>query len=93
MRPLPGCSNQPLNATGRQVTNGLLSRADVLAFGDDKDPDAQFAVGWNDALRVAGHVLHEEPSYDPPRWRHRGWPDDSTLVLLRANAMPLPPPS
>jgi hypothetical protein len=76
----------------RQVTNGLLPRADILAFTDNQAPDAQFAVRWDDALRVAGHVLHEEPSYDPPRWRHHGWPDDSTLALLRANAAPLPPP-
>jgi hypothetical protein len=76
----------------KQVTNGLLPRVDVLAFGDNEDPGAQFAVRWDDALRVAGHVLQEEPSYDPPRWRHRGWPDDSTLALLRANAVPLPPP-
>jgi hypothetical protein len=76
----------------KQVTNGLLPRVDALAFGDNEDPGAQFAVRWDDALRVAGHALQEEPSYDPPRWRHRGWPDDSTLALLKANAVPLPPP-
>ena len=36
--------------------------------------------------------LSEEAGYDPPRWRHRGWPDDRTLALLRADAVPLPPP-
>jgi hypothetical protein len=76
----------------RQVTNGLLPRVDVLAFADNEDPGAQFAVGWDDALRIAGHALQEEPSCDPPRWRHHGWPDDGTLALLRASAMPLPLP-
>jgi hypothetical protein len=77
----------------KQVTDGLLPRADVLALRDNKDPAPYFAVRWDDALRVAGHALHEEPSYDPPRWRHRGWPDDSTLALLKATAVPLPPPN
>jgi uncharacterized protein YtpQ (UPF0354 family) len=76
----------------KQVTNGLLPRVDVLAFRDNEEPSAQFAVRWEDALQVAGHLLQEEPSCDPPRWRHSGWPDDSTLALLRANAVPLPPP-
>jgi hypothetical protein len=76
----------------KQVTNGLLPHADVLAFADNDHPDARFAVSWDDAFRVAGSVLHEEAGYDPPRWRHRGWPDESTLALLRAAAVPLPPP-
>jgi hypothetical protein len=77
----------------RQVTNGLLPRVDVLVFGDNEDPDARFAVRWDDAFRLAGDALQEEAGYDPPRWRHRGWPDDSALVFLRANPVPLPPPS
>jgi hypothetical protein len=76
----------------KQVTNGLLPRVDVLAFIDNEAPDVQFAVRWDDAFGVAGHVLQEEPSYDPPRWRHHGWPQDSALALLRANTVPLPPP-
>lgn len=76
----------------KQVTSGLLPRADVLAFRDNEDPCTQFAVRWDDALQAAGHLLQEEPGYDPPPWRHRGWPDDSTLAPLRANAVPLPPP-
>src|SRR5258708_9344016 len=75
----------------RQVTNGLLPRADVLAFGDNDHPDAQFTVTWEDAFRLAGDALQEEADYDPPRWRHRGWPDNDTLAMLRANAGPLPP--
>jgi hypothetical protein len=76
----------------RQVTNGLLPRADVLTFVDNDHPDAQFAVMWDDAFGLAGDALKEEAEYDPPRWRHRGWPDDNTLASLRANAVPLPPP-
>ncbi len=76
----------------KQVTSGLLPRADVIAFGDNDQPYAQFTVTWEDAFRLAGHALQEEADYDPPRWRHRGWPDDDTLALLRANAVPLPPP-
>ena len=76
----------------RQVTSGLLPRADVVAFGDNDHPDAQFTVTWEDASRLAGDALQEEADYDPPRWRHRGWPDSDTLALLRANAVQLPPP-
>lgn len=54
----------------KQVTIGLLTQADVLAFRDNEDPGGQFAVRWDDSLRVAGHLLHEEPSCDPPRWRY-----------------------
>jgi hypothetical protein len=75
----------------KQVTNGLLPRADLVAFGDNDHPDAHFTVTWDDALRLAGHALHEEADHDPPRWRHRGWPDNDTLALLRAHAVPLPP--
>jgi hypothetical protein len=76
----------------KQVTNGLLPRADLVAFGDNDHPDAQFTVKWQDTFRLAGHALQEDADYDPPRWRHRGWPDNDTLALLRANAVPLPPP-
>lgn len=74
----------------RQVTSGLLPQADTILFGDNDDPDAGFAVPWDDTLRVAGHLLHEEPEYDPPRWRHTGWPDEETLDALQASAVPLP---
>ena len=76
----------------RQVTNGLLPRADLVALGDNDHPDARFTVTWQDAFRLAGDALQEDADYDPPRWRHRGWPDNDTLALLRANAVPLPPP-
>jgi hypothetical protein len=76
----------------KQVTNGLLPRADLVAFGDNDHPDAQVTVKWQDTFRLAGHALQEDADYDPPRWRHRGWPDNDTLALLRANAVPLPPP-
>lgn len=76
----------------KQVTNGLLPRADVLNLVDNDHPAAQFAVTWDDAFRLAGHALREEPEHDPPRWRHHGWPDKDTLASLRAHAVPLPPP-
>jgi hypothetical protein len=47
----------------------------VVAFGDNDHPDARFTVPWEDAFRLAGDALQEEADYDPPRWRHRGWPD------------------
>jgi hypothetical protein len=75
----------------RQVTDGLLPRADVLSVIDNDDPEALFAVPWDVAIGLAGGALHEDAAYDPPRWRHHGWPDDSTLALLRANAVPMPP--
>ena len=72
----------------RQVTNGLLPQADVLMFVDNDHPGASFAVRWDDVLRLAGDALQEEARHDPPRWRHRGWPDDKTLALLTAVAVP-----
>lgn len=75
----------------KQVANGLLPRADLVTVIDNDHPSGQFAVRWDDALRLAGDALQEEPAYDPPRWRHRGWPDGSTLASLRAQAVPLPP--
>lgn len=77
----------------RGVNNGLLPRADVLMLIAGDDPADQFLVRWDDAFRLAGDALQEEAAYDPPLWRHRGWPDDATLALLRANAVPLPPPA
>jgi uncharacterized protein YtpQ (UPF0354 family) len=77
----------------RQVTNGLLPRVDMLMLGDNQDRDSQFAVRWDDAVHLAGHVLQEEPGYDPPRWRYHGWPEDSTLEQLRASSVPLAPPN
>jgi hypothetical protein len=72
----------------RQVTNGLLPLADVLMLVDHDHPSTSINVRWDDALRHASDALHEEAGYDPQRWRHHGWPDDNTLALLRANAMP-----
>lgn len=77
----------------RQVTDGLLPKADVLILGDTDHSGTQFAVTWDDALRMAGDALREEAEYDPPRWRHHGWPDDTVVALLRECAVPLPPPS
>ena len=55
---------------------------------DTDHPGASVNVRWGVALRHASDALHEEAGYDPPRWRHHGWPDDNTLTLLRANAVP-----
>lgn len=76
----------------RQVTDGLLPRADMLNLVDDDHPGDQFAITWDDAIRLAGDALEEQAAFDPPRWRHRGWPGDDTLASLRAHAVPLPPP-
>ena len=75
----------------RQVTDGLLPRADVVSFGDNDNPAGGFDVGWDDAVALAGGALAEDPRYDPPRWRHHGWPDDATLARLRARSLSLPP--
>jgi hypothetical protein len=72
----------------KQVTNGLLPRADVLMLVDTDHSGGSINVRFDDALRLASDALHEEAGHDPPRWRHRGWPDDNTLALLRANAVP-----
>lgn len=72
----------------KQVTNGLLPRADVLMLTDNNNPDTHIAIRWDDAVRIAGHSLQEEAGYDPPRWRHRGWPDDDTMASLRTQAIP-----
>jgi hypothetical protein len=76
----------------KQVSNGLVPHADFLAFVDNETKD-QFAVRWRDALEIAGDALRREPGLDPPRWRHRDWPDPVTLVALRQAAAPFPPPS
>jgi uncharacterized protein YtpQ (UPF0354 family) len=76
----------------KQVTDGLLPRADMLTFPDNDHPDAHLAVSWDDTLQLAGDALQEQAGYDPPRWRHHGWPDDDTMALLRAHAVPLTPP-
>ena len=74
----------------RQVTDGLLPQADMVLFADNHDPDADFTVPWDDVLRLAGHLLIEDPTCDPPRWRYRDWPDGGTLESLRACAVPFP---
>lgn len=61
----------------KQVTNGLLPRADMLTFSDTDHPGARFAGRRDDAFRLAGDALREEAGYDPARWPHRGWPDGS----------------
>jgi hypothetical protein len=73
----------------RQVDHGLLPRADYLILGDNDVKGELVAVTWDDAVRIAGDAL-ERTGYDPPRWRHHGWPDEQTVAALRAAATDLP---
>lgn len=66
----------------RDVTDGLLPRADVVVLGDGTPDGPIIEARWDDVQRLAGHAL-EATGYDPPRWRHRGWPDEATLAALR----------
>lgn len=75
-------------AWGKDQASGLIPRADMIAF-QDGHPGSTFTVRFGDVLRLAGDALTEEPGYDPPRWRHHGWPDGATLEALRAHAAPL----
>jgi hypothetical protein len=67
----------------RQVSNGLMPRTDYVVLFDNDDPDAQFAVRWDDVLRLAGPAL-EPTEMDPPLWRYQGWPDAGVVEALRA---------
>jgi hypothetical protein len=40
------------------------------------------------AADIGDTVVAVAATRDPPRWRHHGWPDDNTLTLLRASAVP-----
>jgi hypothetical protein len=64
---------------------------DYLILGDNDVEGDMLAVRWDDAVRIAGDAL-ERTGYDPPRWRHRGWPDEQTMATLRAAATDLPIP-
>lgn len=79
-------------AWSKQVTNGLVPQVDVLLLGDNDNQNAGFAVRWADAIRLAGPALQQETLFDPPLWRHRGWPDSKTLTQLKEVAVPFPPP-
>jgi hypothetical protein len=74
----------------RQVTDGLLPRADIVMLVDNDNADAGFAVSWADALALAADALQEEAAFDPPRWRYRRWPDNPAMAALRQQAVPLP---
>jgi uncharacterized protein YtpQ (UPF0354 family) len=76
----------------KQVTNGLIPRADVVLFGDSEDADVKFAVQWDDVVRFAEEALEQE-GYDPPLWRYHGWPEAPRLAALRQNTVPFPPPA
>lgn len=72
----------------RQVTDGLLPRADRVSFADNDSPATAFFVPWDEAVALAGGALADDPRYDPPRWRHHGWPDDDTVARLRERSVP-----
>ncbi len=62
------------------VTDGLTPRCDYLGLrGDD---DEVVWVRWDDAVRLAGDALRQEPGYYPPRWRVRGWPAADQVAQL-----------
>lgn len=70
----------------KQVTAGLLPRADYVALGDTEE-GTSFWVRWEDAERLAPKGLRLDPDYHPPRWQTSGWPDDGELTCLRAVAI------
>ncbi|MEY2452862.1 MAG: hypothetical protein QOD92_2436 [Acidimicrobiaceae bacterium] len=74
----------------RQVTDGLLPETDYVCLGDNNDSKASVWVRWDDAVRLAGVALRDEPDYSPGRWRVHGWPDDAVMATLR-NAAVDPP--
>lgn len=68
----------------QEVTDELLPRVDRVAFmsGDDD----MFLVPWDDVVTLTGG--HMEPgSWDPPRWRVRGWPAPDVVERLRSRAI------
>ncbi|MBO0728194.1 MAG: hypothetical protein J2P57_02975 [Acidimicrobiaceae bacterium] len=70
-----------------RVTNGLMPQADYICAGTDEQAADMFFVPWKSAMAIAGEYLVREPGYDPPRWRYRGWPDATTMNLLRKQAV------
>ncbi len=80
-------------AWSKQVTAGLLPEVDVLLLVDNANREGAFAVRWQDAVALAGRSLKQDAAADPPRWRHTGWPDTSTLTALQQAAIPFPPPA
>ncbi|HET7486368.1 MAG TPA: hypothetical protein VFJ85_00465 [Acidimicrobiales bacterium] len=73
----------------RQVTDGLLPRADYVALIDN-EADTTFWVRWEDAERIVPGALCQDAGYYPARWRVAGWPEGSALEELRAVAVPAP---
>lgn len=76
----------------RQVTDGLLPRVDYVLLADNEDLNTALCLRWDDALRHGRSALTQERNYDPPLWRHHGWPDDDVLAVFRSVAVPFPPP-
>jgi uncharacterized protein YtpQ (UPF0354 family) len=76
----------------RQVTDGLVPETDYLLLGDNEDKSANLCLRWSDAVALSGEALKREEGYDPPLWRHHGWPEADTLSRLRERATSFPPP-
>jgi len=72
-----------------EVTDGLIPQADVVLLTGAKGAGEPIAVAWDHALRIAPNSL-ERTGYDPPLWRHHGWPDPRTTTALRQVALPFP---
>ena len=73
-------------AWSRQVTDGLVPEVDLLCLGDNETKETVW-VRWEDAERIAGDFLREDPRHYPPRWRVTGWPPPAVVDRLRQVAV------
>lgn len=69
-----------------QVTDGLLPHSDHVSLVDNDHEDVLW-VRWEDALRVGGDAIQQEPGSYPARWRVHGWPAGAALAERRALAV------
>ena len=66
----------------------LLPRTDLIAFAWQRDDGekATVLVPWDDAVRVAGHLM-EPTEENPVRWRLRSFPDAAQRETLAGLAL------
>jgi len=70
------------------VSNGLLPKADIIAFHPQPAEGAvSITVPWETALPIVDELLAPEPDLYPPRWRYRAFPAAAALRALRAVAV------
>jgi hypothetical protein len=70
------------------VSNGLLPRADIIAFHPKSAEGAvPVTVPWETAVPIVEELLAPEPDLYPPRWRYRAFPDAAALAALREGAV------